>query len=157
MFKTKRQEFLFTLVTSGLMIFIMGVYNVALHSGGLAYATFGRAARMFPLEWLAGLICAWFIAGRVAKHFAFQVARPEDRPIVKILCIQSFTVCTMVPLMSLLGVLEASGLTMDLPVRWIETIVLNFIVAYPLQIFAVGPFCRKTMGWIFRKTSAVTA
>ena len=33
--KTKFQEFIFTLITSGCMIFIMGVYNVAIHTGGL--------------------------------------------------------------------------------------------------------------------------
>ena len=33
--KTKFQEFIFTLITSGCIIFIMGVYNVAIHTGGL--------------------------------------------------------------------------------------------------------------------------
>ena len=50
MFKTKLDELGFTLLTSGLMIYIMGVYNVALHTGGLQYATFGMAAHSFPLE-----------------------------------------------------------------------------------------------------------
>ena len=31
--KTKFQEFIFTLITSGCIIFIMGVYNVAIHTG----------------------------------------------------------------------------------------------------------------------------
>ncbi|MGN1030583.1 MAG: hypothetical protein ACI4PQ_03170 [Butyricicoccaceae bacterium] len=150
MFQNKREEFLFTLVTSGLMIFIMGVYNAAIHTGGLAYTTFGIALRSFPPEWLFGLLCAWFIAGRTAKHLAFKVARPSDRPIFKILCIQTFTVCTMVPLMSLLGAVEASGLTIDLPVIWLQTVAQNFIMAYPLQIFIVGPFCRTTMFALFR-------
>ena len=48
----------------------------------------------------------------------------------------------MVPLMSLLGTLESSGLTADLPVIWLQTVSLNFVMAYPLQIFVVGPFCR---------------
>ena len=30
--KTKFQEFIFTLITSGCIIFIMGVYNVAIHT-----------------------------------------------------------------------------------------------------------------------------
>ena len=33
--KTKFQEFIFTLITSGLYNLIMGVYNVAIHTGGL--------------------------------------------------------------------------------------------------------------------------
>ena len=41
--KTKFQEFIFTLITSGCMIFIMGVYNVAIHTGGLQAATFKPA------------------------------------------------------------------------------------------------------------------
>ena len=142
MFKNKLEEGIFTVVTSGLMIFIMGVYNVAINTGGLKYATFIYAARSFPLEWAIGFLFAYFIAGRVSKHCAFKVACPQDRPIFIILCIQTFTVCTMVPLMSLLGTLESSGLTADLPVIWLQTVVCNFVVAYPLQIFAAGPFCR---------------
>ena len=143
MFQTKWEEGAFTVVTSGLMIYMMGVYNVALHTGGLQYRTFALAAHSFPLEWLIGFLCAFFIASRTAKHFAFKVARPDDRPIFKILCIQKFTVCTMVPLMSLLGCLESGGVTANLPVRWIQTVVLNFMLAYPLQVFVVGPFCRR--------------
>lgn len=48
--KTKFQEFIFTLITSGCMIFIMGVYNVAIHTGELQAATFKHALHSFPLE-----------------------------------------------------------------------------------------------------------
>lgn len=141
----------FTLLTSGIMIYIMGVYNVALHSGGLKYATFALAAKNFLLEWAIGFLLAFFVAGKLAPRLAFRVARPEDRPIFKILCIQTFTVCIMVPLMSLVGVLESSGLHGDLPVLWLNTLVLNFVMAYPLQIFVVGPLCRlvfrAAFGW----------
>ena len=143
MFKNKWHEVLFTLVTSGLMIYLMGVYNIALHTGGLQYSTFLHAFFSFPLEWLFGFLCAFFIASRTAKLFAFKVAQPGDRPIFIILCIQSFTVCTMVPLMSLLGTVESSGLTAQLTVIWLQTVALNFIMAYPLQIFVVGPLCRR--------------
>ena len=148
MFQKKWHEVLFTVVTSGLMIYLMGVYNVALHTGGLAYATFGMVAHSFPLEWVIGFIFAWFLAGKLAPKLAFNVAQHGDRPIFIILCIQTFTVCTMVPLMSLVGTLESSGLTAQLPVIWLQTVVVNFLVAYPLQIFVVGPLVRG----IFRRT-----
>lgn len=148
MFQKKYQEVLFALLTSGLMIYCMGVYNVALHTGGLTWSTFAHAAHSFPLEWAVGFLCALLIAGPLAPKLAFRVARPADRPIFKSLCIQTFTVCAMVPLMSLLGTVESRGVSADLPVIWIQTIVLNFLVAYPLQIFLVGPFCRA----IFRHT-----
>ena len=38
--QTKYEEFVFTLMTSGVMIFIMGVYNIALNTGGLSGTTF---------------------------------------------------------------------------------------------------------------------
>lgn len=153
MFSKKYQEVLFTLLTSGLMIYFMGVYNVALHSGGLQWSTFAHAALSFPLEWLIGFLCALFIAGPLAPRLAFRVARPDDRSIFKILCIQTFTVCIMVPLMSMLGTLESGGFGANLPVTWVQTIVLNFVVAYPLQILLVGPFCRS----IFRRTCGAFA
>ena len=112
--KTKFQEFIFTLITSGCMIFIMGVYNVAIHTGGLQAATFKHALHSFPLEWFIGLLCAFFIASKTSKYFAFRIAKPTDRSIFIILCIQTFTVCTMVPLMSLLGTIESSGITSNL-------------------------------------------
>ena len=142
MFKNKLEEGIFTIITSGLMIYIMGVYNTAINTGGLKYTTFSHAAHSFPAEWLIGFLFAYFIAGKTSKYFAFMVAQPQDRPIFIILCIQTFTVCTMVPLMSMLGTLETSGLTPDLPVIWLQTVFLNFIMAYPLQIFVAGPFCR---------------
>ncbi len=142
MFEKKWHEILFTVVTSGVMIYLMGVYNVALHTGGLAYATFGLAAHSFPLEWVIGFVFALCIAGPLAPKLAFRVAQHGDRPIFIILCIQTFTVCTMVPLMSLLGTVESSGLTARLPVVWLQTVALNFVMAYPLQIFVVGPLVR---------------
>lgn len=155
MFKSKLEEGIFTVVTSGLMIFIMGVYNVSLHTGGLAYSTFAHALRSFPLEWAAGFLFAYFIASRMSKHFAFRIVVPEDRPIFKVLCIQTFTVCTMVPLMSLLGTIESTGVTADLPVVWLQTTALNFVMAYPLQIFVVGPFCRAVFRAIQARISRV--
>ena len=89
----------------------MGVYNVAIHTGGLQATTFSHALHSFPLEWFIGFLCAFFIASKTSKYFAFRVAKPTDRPIFIILCIQTFTVCTMVPLMSLLGTIESSGIT----------------------------------------------
>ena len=141
--KTKFQEFIFTLITSGCIIFIMGVYNVAIHTGGLQAATFSHALHSFPLEWFIGFLCAFFIASKTSKYFAFRVAKPTDRPIFIILCIQTFTVCTMVPLMSLLGTIESSGITSN----------LIFIIAYPLQILVVGPFCRFVFRHLFVSAS----
>ena len=145
--RTKFQEFFFTLITSGAMIYLMGVYNIAINHGGMLNVTLAMTVHTFPIEWLIGFICAFFIASRVSKHFAFKVAKATDRPIFKIAMIQTFTVCTMVPIMSMVGTIESNGLNIYTFPLWIQTIVLNFVMAYPLQILVVGPFCR----FIFRK------
>ena len=148
--ETKLENVFFTLITSGLMIFLMGVYNVAIHTGGLRYLPFLYAAHSFPFEWLIGFLLAFFIVGKAAKQLAFKVAQPQDRAIFIILCIQTFTVCVMVPMMSIVGVIEQNGLTADLPVLWLQTAVINFVMALPLQIFAVGPVCRRIFRALFR-------
>ena len=148
--KTKLENAFFTLITSGFMIFIMGVYNTAVHTGGLKYSTFVYAAHSFLPEWLIGFLLAFFIAGRAAKHLAFRVAVPQDRVIFIILCIQAFTVCVMVPLMSMVGAIEQNGITAELPVIWLQTAAINFVMAFPLQIFLVGPLCRCIFRAIFK-------
>ena len=105
----------------------------------------------FLLEWLIGFVLAFFVAGNVAKYLAFKVAVPQDRSIFIILCIQTFTVCVMVPLMSIVGTIEQSGITADLPVIWLQTVAINFVMALPLQIFLVGPLCRGIFRMIFRR------
>lgn len=59
--KTKLENAFFTLITSGLMIFIMGVYNTAVHTGGLKYSTFVYASHSFLLEWLIGFLLAFLL------------------------------------------------------------------------------------------------
>lgn len=145
--KNKFQEFIFTLIMSGCMIYFMGVYNVALNTSGLTYDTFVEyATHSFLLEWLVGFLCVFFIASRTSKHFAFKIVKTSDRPMIIILGIQTFTVCTMVPLMSLFGTIESVGITINVVPQWLQTIFLNFIMAYPLQVFVIGPLVR----WLFR-------
>ncbi len=128
----------------------MGVYNTAVHTGGLKYSTFVYAAYSFLPEWLIGFLLAFFIAGRAAKHLAFRVAVPQDRAIFIILCIQAFTVCVMSPLMSMVGAIEQNGITAELPVIWLQTAAINFVMDFPLQIFLVGPLCRCIFRAIFK-------
>lgn len=155
--KTTFERFFFTLLTSGCMIFSMGVFNIAAASGGLTGSVFVHAAHSFPLEWLIGFLLAFFPVSAAAPQLAFRVAQPQDRPIFKILCIQTFTVLMMVPCMSLVGALESAGLSAALPLVWLQAVVLNFIVAWPLQLFAVGPLCRWVFRCFFRNASEHTA
>lgn len=147
--KTKFQEFIFTMMTPGVMIFCMGVYNASLSLGALQAAAFRQAARSFPMEWLIGCLFAFFAAGRLSKRLASCLVRPGDRPILIILAIQSFTVCIMVPLMSAVGAAEHGGITASFPFTWLQTAALNFPAAFFLQLFIAGPLCRRLFRALF--------
>lgn len=54
------------------MIFIMGVYNTAVHTGGLKYSTFVYAAYSFLPEWLIGFLLAFFYRRQSCKTPCFQ-------------------------------------------------------------------------------------
>ncbi len=47
----------------------------------------------------------------------------------------------------------SSGITSNLIFIWLQTICLNFIMAYPLQILVVGPFCRFIFRHLFASTN----
>lgn len=119
--KNKVQEVVFTLLNSGVMIFIMGVYNVSINMGGLSRTSIIAEAKHFPFEWLIGFFLAFFLASRFSKMMSQKVLLGNERPLIKILSIQTFTVCLMVPLMSLLGTLMNTGLQPNLFLVWIQT------------------------------------
>lgn len=147
--KNKIEEIIFTLITSGLMIYAMGVYNLSLHSNGLKYENFLITLYSFPLEWFIGFIVAFFVASKYAKKKMLELVSENDNPMLRILCLQTFTVCIMVPVMSFLGVVESQGFTNILIESWIQTMLLNFIVAYPIQVFLVGPLSRRIFNLFF--------
>lgn len=151
--KNKVQEVVFTLLNSGVMIFIMGVYNVSINMGGLSSASIIAETKHFPFEWLIGFFLAFFLASRFSKMMSHKVLQGNERPLIKILSIQTFTVCLMVPLMSLLGTLMNTGLHTNLLFVWIQTSFLNFGVALLMQYFIVGPSCRKIFRMIFVRNS----
>lgn len=142
-FQNRKEVGLFTVLASGMMIYAMDVYNTSIGTGGLSYAAFAPKAGPFFLEWALGYLCAFFLANRFAQRMTRRLTRPDDRPMAKILCTQVFTVCIMAPFMSLVGSILTSGLTPQLPLIWLQTLVLNFPMALALQIFATGPICRK--------------
>lgn len=54
--------------------------------------------------------------------------------------------------MSMVGTIEQNGITADLPVIWLQTAAINFVTALPLQIFLVGPICRRVFRAVFKQS-----
>lgn len=144
--KTKFQSVIFTAVTAWIMVYIMTLYNTVLAMGNFTNATFLIALKGMWIEYIIIFLCAFFISSHVAKHFAFRVVKPGDRPIAIIFAIQVFTVVSQVALASILGVYHGYGFTSQFIPNYLVTYCKNFIMALPVQLFIAGPIAR----WIFR-------
>lgn len=68
-----------------------------------------------------------------------------------ILSIQTFTVLVMVGLMSIYPLLTQHLINNNIICNYIVLYCKNFIMAYPLQIFFVGPLVRNIFKVIFKK------
>lgn len=153
--ETKAESVVFTAITAWIMVYIMTLYNTVLASGVFVNSTFLVALKGMWVEFIIIFICAYFISGHVAKHFAFKVVKPGDRPIAIILAIQVFTVCSQVALASILGLYHGYGFTSTFIPDYISTYCRNFVMALPVQLFIAGPIARKLFGLIYdRKKEA---
>ena len=151
--KTKFQNFIFTLMTAILMAYSMIVYSIAINSPqGLVNQTFLIALKEFPLEGVIVFILVYFIASPIAKTLAFRIVNPkEDNKMFIILSIQTFTVLIMVGLMSIYALFAQHLINSNTICNYIVLYCKNFIMAYPLQIFFIGPLVRNIFRIIFKK------
>lgn len=151
--KTKFQNFILTLMTAVLMAYCMMVYSVAINSSeGLINQTFLIALKEFPIEGIIVFLLAFFVASPIVKKLAFRIVNPkEDNKMFIILSIQTFTVLTMVGLMSLYALFAQHLINSNVIYNYIVLYCKNFIMAYPLQIFFVEPLVRNVFRMIFKK------
>ena len=151
--QTKFQNFVFTLMTAILMAYFMIVYNVAISSNdGLVNQTFLIAIKEFRIEVIIVFFLAYFIASPIAKKLAFRIVDPKkDNKMLIILSIQTFTVLVMVALMSIYALFIQHLVNSNIICNYITLFIKNFIMAYPLQIFFVGPVVRNVFRIIFKK------
>lgn len=149
--KTKFEVFIFTLITALLMVYFMTLYNTVLVSGSFTNVTFLVALKSMWFEFVIIFLCALLISSPIAKFCAFRVVTPQNRPIIIIFAIQTFTVIFQVMLASILGTLHGFGFTKNFIPDYIVTYCRNFIMALPLQIILVGPLARFIFRKLFRR------
>ena len=153
--KTKFQGFIFTLIMVFCMVYCMTAYNVALMMGGLSYTVFGIALKEMWIEYVIVFLLAFFLITENSKRLTFKTLNPsKSQPIMITLMIQSFTVCQMVPTITLITTFIHNGFNVNWFTQWITSAVLCFPMAFCLQIFFVGPFVRFIFGLIFNRESS---
>ena len=147
--KTKLQEVCFTVLMVLVMVYVMICYNIAQNMGGMSNYVFLSA---FHELWFMGPI-AFIIDFFLVSHLAFRGARcivnPEkENPFHFVLAISCISVAIMCPIMSLIATILFKHAGRELIAVWVQTTVINFPMAFFLQIFYAGPLVRL----IFKKT-----
>ena len=153
--KTKFQSVIFTAIMVFCMVFCMTAYSIALKMGGLSYQVFGLAIREMWIEYIVVFVLIFFVITKLAQKLALRIITPgECAPIFMILAIQSFTVCLIVPSITLFATFLHNGFTANWFPQWIELAFRCFPVALCLQIFFIGPLVRLIFRTIFKKQLA---
>lgn len=154
--KTKFQSIIFTLMMVFCMVYSMTVYTISLNSGVLTYAVFGTALREMWVEYIVVFCLVFFAVTRTALRLAKRINDGSSSAFM-MLSIQFFTVCLVVPAITLFATFFHNGFTSDWLVQWIPLAVKCFPMALCLQVSLIGPFVRLCFRTLFktslRKTS----
>lgn len=145
--KTKLQDVIFTIFMAFVMVYAMICYNISLNIGGMSNKVFLMAFGELKIMLPVAFILEFFIVSKLSKFLAFRFIDPsKERPIVIILSISSMIVCLMCPMMSFIATLLFKNPGSEIIAVWLQTTVMNFPMAFFLQIFFVGPFVRNVFG-----------
>ena len=155
--KTKFQSVIFTLMMVLCMVFCMTCYTISLKMGGLTPMVFSLAIREMWLEYVIVFCLIFFVITKAAQKLAFRIVTPgQDKLIFLILAIQCFTVCLIVPTITLIATLLHNGMN-NWFCNWMQLTFLCFPVALCLQIFFVGPLVRLIFRTVLLKNKKVPA
>ncbi len=149
--KTKFQSVVFTLMMVFCMVYCMTAYTIALKTGELTNGIFLSAIQEMWVEYVVVFCLIFFFITKTAMKLAHRIIDPAAvHPVFIILAIQSFTVCLIVPIITLFATFFHNGFSFQWFSQWIQLVVLCFPMAFCLQIFFVGPFVRLLFRKIFK-------
>jgi hypothetical protein len=149
--KTNSQKILFPILMSFFMVYGMEVYNTAIIHKGITNSLFLLPIGELIMLMIVVIILETFIGGPLARKLTFRLVNPEkDRPIVIILAIQIMTICMMCPMMSLVAtIIFKGGFSPQIIAKWVQTVGMNFPMAFFWQIFIAGPLVRLIVRTVF--------
>ena len=154
--KTKFQEVIFTIMMVFVMVYAMICYNIALNVGGMNNTVFLSAFHEFVIMAPVAFILDFFFVGHIAKRTAFRIVNPEkENPFHLVIAISVVSVAWMCPLMSLAATILFKDAGSQFIAVWLQTIALNFPMAFFWQMLYAGPFVRFLFRQIFREKEKV--
>ena len=150
--KNKFQDVVFTAIMATIMVYGMIVYNIALASGQVRGFIFLEALKeLYIMAPIAGVL-EFFIVGKIARHLAFKVMRPDDRPQLITYAISICICCIMCPVMSLIATILFQEISFG---TFVRTFALNLPCAILWQMLYCGPLVRLIFRMIFREKRQV--
>lgn len=156
--KTKFQEVIFTIMMVFVMVYAMICYNIALNVGGLNTSVFLSAFHEFVIMAPVAFVLDFFFVGHIAKRTAFRIVNPEkENPFHLVIAISVVSVAWMCPLMSLAATILFKDVGNQFIAVWLQTIALNFPMAFFWQMLYAGPFVRFLFRQIFREREKAPA
>ena len=149
--KTKVQSIVFTALMVFCMVYCMTVYTISLKLGGLSYTVLEMALKEMWVEYGIVFLLIFFVITKLAMKLMRRIISPESLPpIFTILTIQCFTVCLIVPCITLFATFYHGGFHSDWLPQWIQLATQCFPAALCLQIFFVGALVRLVFRTLFR-------
>lgn len=147
---TKKENVYFGLMMCLGMVIFMTFYNLFTHDLLGTISLQGILAQLI-LVFITASLLELFIVGPVAKKLAFSLPFDKSKKVFVILSLAFFMVIGMVLCMSFYGLMTAyfsNSLNGEsLLHSYFDLVFKNFIFAFPLQLFIVGPLVR----YVFNK------
>ncbi|MDR1179282.1 MAG: DUF2798 domain-containing protein [Spirochaetales bacterium] len=149
--KTWFQDLVFTVIMVLIMVYCMTLYNTVLQNG-FSYSTFPASLQIMWPEALVAFILQRYVAKRIVKKLLPRLINVEDsKPLFISVSTAGLTVFLMAPMMTLSVTIMHNGITPQILIIWLKSLVLNFVFALCIQIFYVGPFVRFLFNLLFNK------
>lgn len=150
--KTKFQEIIFTIMMVFMMVYFMICYNIALNVGNMTNQVFLDAFHELVIMGPVAFILDFFIIGHLTKKKAFQIVNLEnDNHFHLVIAISIVSIILMCPCMSLAATLLFKNAGSQIITIWLQTTVMNFPMAFFLQLCFAGPIVRFVFGKIFNE------
>ena len=150
--KNLKEEIIFTIMMVLVMVYFMIFYNISLETGGAHNWTFLAALKELVIMAPIAFILDFFIVGKIAKKKTFSIINPErDNPFFIVLGISCVSILFMCPLMSFVATLLFKNAGSEIIPVWMQTTVLNFPMAFFLQLCFAGPIVRRLFGLLVKE------
>ncbi|MGL6229127.1 MAG: DUF2798 domain-containing protein [Culicoidibacterales bacterium] len=140
--KNRKEQLIFVTMICATMVFLMSCYNIALHAG-FSLNVIKYAALGFIPAFIFALIGDLFLVGKIVKRIIPKIVAPTDPLKKRIIFMGLLTGTGMVLWMSLYGTIENVGFGPMFFPAYMQAVLLNFIVAIPLNLLIVSPIVRK--------------